>query len=226
MPKCISCHKAIVAIAGRAHCFYDCIYIYIYIYITGRAMKTMYPPTFPVIATMACNLESNVPPQLLPQWLCGNSCTGTWCTVTHCWYQWTEECSTKPLWWWPGGHIVFMIAYTLYSSCICEIWALCDSVCRGSLMTIYWLNKQFDTFHFTCFCSIPTECIRKFLVLLFSYNPLEIFPHLLHTSANNFSFNYFCFLIYPLICLFLFLCNKERKLHIFVCFFLNFIFFD
>ena len=27
--KCMSCHKAIVVITGRAYCFYDCIYIYI-----------------------------------------------------------------------------------------------------------------------------------------------------------------------------------------------------
>ena len=33
VPKCMSCHKAIVVITGRAHCFLDCIYIYIYIYI-------------------------------------------------------------------------------------------------------------------------------------------------------------------------------------------------
>ena len=36
VPKCMSCHKAIVVIAGRVHCFmitYICIYIYIYIYI-------------------------------------------------------------------------------------------------------------------------------------------------------------------------------------------------
>ena len=26
-PKCLSCHKSIVVITGRAHCFYDCIYI-------------------------------------------------------------------------------------------------------------------------------------------------------------------------------------------------------
>ena len=31
--KCMSCHKAIVVITGRAHCFHDCTYIYIYIYI-------------------------------------------------------------------------------------------------------------------------------------------------------------------------------------------------
>ena len=31
--KCMSCHKAMVVITERAHCFYDCIYIYIYIYI-------------------------------------------------------------------------------------------------------------------------------------------------------------------------------------------------
>ena len=27
VPKCMSCHKAIVVITGRAHCFHDCIYI-------------------------------------------------------------------------------------------------------------------------------------------------------------------------------------------------------
>ena len=27
MPKCMSCHKAIVVITGRAHCFHDFIYI-------------------------------------------------------------------------------------------------------------------------------------------------------------------------------------------------------
>ena len=27
MPKCMSCHKAIVVITGRAHCFHDYIYI-------------------------------------------------------------------------------------------------------------------------------------------------------------------------------------------------------
>ena len=33
MPKGMSCHKAIVVITGRAHCFHDNIYTYIYIYI-------------------------------------------------------------------------------------------------------------------------------------------------------------------------------------------------
>ena len=28
VPKCMSCHKAIVVITGRAHCFHDYIYIY------------------------------------------------------------------------------------------------------------------------------------------------------------------------------------------------------
>ena len=31
VPKCMSWHKAIVVITGRAHCFHVCIYIYIYI---------------------------------------------------------------------------------------------------------------------------------------------------------------------------------------------------
>ena len=29
---CMSCHKAIVVITGRAHCFHDYIYIYVCIY--------------------------------------------------------------------------------------------------------------------------------------------------------------------------------------------------
>ena len=32
VPKCMSCHKAIVVITGRAHCFHDFIYMYIYIH--------------------------------------------------------------------------------------------------------------------------------------------------------------------------------------------------
>ena len=28
VPKCMSCHKAIVVITGRAHCFHDYIYTY------------------------------------------------------------------------------------------------------------------------------------------------------------------------------------------------------
>ena len=27
VPKCMSCHKAIVVMTGSAHCFHDCIYI-------------------------------------------------------------------------------------------------------------------------------------------------------------------------------------------------------
>ena len=38
---CISCHKAIVVITGRAHCFHDCIYIYtLYIYIHPYILYT------------------------------------------------------------------------------------------------------------------------------------------------------------------------------------------
>ena len=39
VPKCMSCHKAIVMITGSAHCFHDCIYIYIYIYIHRRVFR-------------------------------------------------------------------------------------------------------------------------------------------------------------------------------------------
>ena len=33
VPRCMGCHKAIVVITGRAHCFHGYIYTYIYIYI-------------------------------------------------------------------------------------------------------------------------------------------------------------------------------------------------
>ena len=35
VPKCMSCHKAIVVITGRAHCFHDRIYV-MYIIILGE----------------------------------------------------------------------------------------------------------------------------------------------------------------------------------------------
>ena len=39
-PKCMSCHKAIVVITGRAHCFHDYMYIYIiYIYNEVRVFQ-------------------------------------------------------------------------------------------------------------------------------------------------------------------------------------------
>ena len=35
VPKCMSCHKAIVVITGRAHCFHDCIYITLILLLLG-----------------------------------------------------------------------------------------------------------------------------------------------------------------------------------------------
>ena len=43
VPKCMSCHKAIVVITGSAHCFHDCIYIYIYIYIYPQTRVSSFP---------------------------------------------------------------------------------------------------------------------------------------------------------------------------------------
>ena len=37
--KCMSCHKAIVVITGRAHWFHDYIYIFIHIYVRRRFVK-------------------------------------------------------------------------------------------------------------------------------------------------------------------------------------------
>ncbi len=46
VPKFRSCHKAIMVITGRAHCYTFCIYIYnIYIYIYTKCI-TMCPPGY------------------------------------------------------------------------------------------------------------------------------------------------------------------------------------
>ena len=47
VPKCMSCHKVIVVITGRAHCFHDFMiayiyhahYMYIYIYIPKKVLR-------------------------------------------------------------------------------------------------------------------------------------------------------------------------------------------
>ena len=44
VPKCMICHKAIVAIAGRAHCSHDCIYLYINIYVIKNNLPSHLPP--------------------------------------------------------------------------------------------------------------------------------------------------------------------------------------
>ena len=68
MLKCMSCHKAIVVITSRAHCFYiayilhpSCLYIYIYIYVC--------------LCVCMGNHKNNVTSRLSLQWLFGNSCT-------------------------------------------------------------------------------------------------------------------------------------------------------
>ena len=45
--------------------------------------------------------------------------------------------ATKSLWWYPGGHIVFMMTYILCSSCFCEIWAFCVSWITYDHLHIY-----------------------------------------------------------------------------------------
>ena len=40
--SCMSCHKAIVEIIGRAHCFHDSIYMHIYIYICIYNIYSIY----------------------------------------------------------------------------------------------------------------------------------------------------------------------------------------
>ena len=75
--KCMSCHKAIMVITGRAHCFHDYIYLYIYIYI--------------------CNHENKMPFWLSAQWLCGNSRTLV-NDVRLYMYVWYTVCVVYHLW--------------------------------------------------------------------------------------------------------------------------------
>ena len=54
----MSCHKAIVVINGRAHCFHDWIYIYIYIYIYSIQYKLIH---FSLLLKPAIQRMGNTP---------------------------------------------------------------------------------------------------------------------------------------------------------------------
>ena len=76
MPKCISCHKAIVVIPGRAHCFHDFMYIY-YTHLAsvrfehslchGSLMSTYKPYRNPNNKPIYIKKQSNHPPNVLKQ---------------------------------------------------------------------------------------------------------------------------------------------------------------
>ena len=56
--ECMSCHKANVAITGRAHCFHDYIYIYIYIYIHTHTHTHIYIYIYMETKTWSCSVSS------------------------------------------------------------------------------------------------------------------------------------------------------------------------
>ena len=57
VPKCMSCHKSIVVMIGRAHCFHDCMYIYnicINIYIYACIYTCIYTYIYKFVCIYVC----------------------------------------------------------------------------------------------------------------------------------------------------------------------------
>ena len=113
MPKRMCCHKAILVITGRAHCFHDCIYITLILLLWSLSALCVVNSLWPLILSPClacwalfgslvpamCNCTSCAQVYELPQSHCGNNREGT---LFH-----------------------FMIAYILHSPCFCETWTLC-----------------------------------------------------------------------------------------------------
>ena len=98
-------HNGFLVTHAFGHMMYIYIHHYIYIWYTHH--------------------ENNVPSRISPQWLYGNyaPCLAFWalfgslvpsmCPYIMCPNTWV---AIKPLWWWLGGHIAFMITYILRPS--------------------------------------------------------------------------------------------------------------
>ena len=89
-----------------------CVYLYtVYIYISGQKWSTAHRVLKSYRSKIGliymCNHKNNAPFRLSPQWL--------WTTHALRYMVYIMSPSlwvaTKPLWWYPGGHIVFMIEY-------------------------------------------------------------------------------------------------------------------
>ena len=76
-------------------CVCICMYVYVYIVISDprhivlkshkSKMSTVYMQSWKQFALLVITT--------IALWQFMH--LGTWCTVTHCWYQWTKECSTS-----------------------------------------------------------------------------------------------------------------------------------
>ena len=104
VPKCMSCHKAIVVINGRAHCFHDNKYITLILlllnsstlYVVGHlwplilcSLLSLLSTLFGSLVLAMCNRTSCVQVRELPKSHCGDNCCGDHCgdIVAHCFHD-------------------------------------------------------------------------------------------------------------------------------------------
>ena len=100
VPKCMSCHKVIVVMTNRAHCFHDYIYITPILLlhglstpcVVGHLLLLLLLLLFGFVCTLSslvpamCNLTSLVQVHVLPQNHCGNDCERKWFSWLHTYY--------------------------------------------------------------------------------------------------------------------------------------------
>ena len=100
VPKCMSCHKAIVVITGRAHCFHDCIYIMLNLLLWDLSTLCFVDHLWPLIlrsllclfsilwfiGTSKWNRTSCAQVHELPQSHCGYNLEGTLFSWLHIYY--------------------------------------------------------------------------------------------------------------------------------------------
>ena len=92
VPKCMSCHKDIVVITERAHCFHDYIYITPILLLYNLSSLCVVDHLWHMTTTYIILLAKSL---LNTLWFIGTT------NVHH----------RNPLWWYLWGHTVFMITY-------------------------------------------------------------------------------------------------------------------
>ena len=86
VPKCMSCHNAIVVITGRAHCFHDYIYITLILLLWDLSTLCVVDHLWPLILRSLLCLLSTL-------WFIGTSNVEPYIMCPSAWV------ATKPLWW-------------------------------------------------------------------------------------------------------------------------------